>query len=214
MPILSIRVRWGRAIGWVCKPEVTGSIPVRSISRKNLFAGCSSARFPPSATAVRARCERTADSCRAQLSEVESEAFVDRSRVTSSMRRRSYTPGVAASGSAVLVKPPANRTFCRLGVGADDRRSPRTGIHAQMIREPFESVWAEELHHQATSRKVQLNVGLFTQAELLQLGDPDADPRRGGPSRRLATKQHSTPQSRPLRSRRETSQHDPRQCLA
>src|SRR6266542_7012913 len=30
MPILSIGVRWGRAIGWVCKPEVTGSIPVRS----------------------------------------------------------------------------------------------------------------------------------------------------------------------------------------
>jgi hypothetical protein len=30
MPILSVGVRWGRAIGWVCKPEVTGSIPVRS----------------------------------------------------------------------------------------------------------------------------------------------------------------------------------------
>ena len=28
----------------------------------------------------------------------------------------------------------------------------------------------EEQHHQATSRKVQLNVGLFTQAELLSLG--------------------------------------------
>jgi hypothetical protein len=52
--------------------------------QKNLFAGLSSARFPPPATAVRARCERTADSCRAQLSEVESGAFVDRSRVASS----------------------------------------------------------------------------------------------------------------------------------
>jgi hypothetical protein len=31
MPILSVGVRWGRAIGWVCKPEVTGSIPVRSM---------------------------------------------------------------------------------------------------------------------------------------------------------------------------------------
>lgn len=40
----------------------------------------------------------------------------------------------------------------------------------KMIRDPFESVWAEEQHHQATSRKVQLNVGLFTQAELLSLG--------------------------------------------
>ena len=32
MPILSVGVRWGRVIDWVCKPEVTGSIPVRSIS--------------------------------------------------------------------------------------------------------------------------------------------------------------------------------------
>ena len=29
-PILLIGVRRGRVIGWVCKPEVTGSIPVRS----------------------------------------------------------------------------------------------------------------------------------------------------------------------------------------
>jgi hypothetical protein len=35
MPILSICVRWGRAIGWVCKPEVTGSIPVRSITDRS-----------------------------------------------------------------------------------------------------------------------------------------------------------------------------------
>jgi len=34
MPILSVRVRWGRVIRRVCKPEVTGSIPVRSITRK------------------------------------------------------------------------------------------------------------------------------------------------------------------------------------
>jgi hypothetical protein len=34
MPILLIAVRWRRVIGWVCKPEVTGSIPVRSTPRK------------------------------------------------------------------------------------------------------------------------------------------------------------------------------------
>jgi hypothetical protein len=45
----------------------------------------------------------------------------------------------------------------------------------KMIRDPFESVWAEEQHHQATSRKVQLNVGLFTQAEMLKLGVRKAD---------------------------------------
>ncbi len=33
MPILWVGVRRGRAIGWLCKPEVTGSIPVRSIRR-------------------------------------------------------------------------------------------------------------------------------------------------------------------------------------
>jgi uncharacterized glyoxalase superfamily protein PhnB len=32
MPILSVGVRWGRVIGWVCKPEVAGSIPARSIT--------------------------------------------------------------------------------------------------------------------------------------------------------------------------------------
>jgi hypothetical protein len=37
MPIPSVRVRLGRPIGWVCKPEVTGSIPVRSI--KSLQTG-------------------------------------------------------------------------------------------------------------------------------------------------------------------------------
>jgi hypothetical protein len=30
MQILLVSVRWGRAIGWVCKPEVAGSIPARS----------------------------------------------------------------------------------------------------------------------------------------------------------------------------------------
>jgi hypothetical protein len=30
MPVLSVGVRWGCVPGWVCKPEVTGSIPVRS----------------------------------------------------------------------------------------------------------------------------------------------------------------------------------------
>jgi hypothetical protein len=32
MPLLLTGVRWGRIIGSVCKPEVTGSIPVRSIN--------------------------------------------------------------------------------------------------------------------------------------------------------------------------------------
>jgi hypothetical protein len=58
MPILLVRVRWGRAIGRVCKSEGAGSNPARSI-RKIRFAGLSSARLPPSATAVQARCERT-----------------------------------------------------------------------------------------------------------------------------------------------------------
>jgi hypothetical protein len=34
MPILLVRVRWGRVIGWVCKSEAAGSNPARSISRK------------------------------------------------------------------------------------------------------------------------------------------------------------------------------------
>jgi hypothetical protein len=34
MPILSVGVRWGRAIGWLCKSEAAGSNPARSISRK------------------------------------------------------------------------------------------------------------------------------------------------------------------------------------
>jgi hypothetical protein len=32
-PILLVRVRWRRAIGWVCKSEAAGSNPARSISR-------------------------------------------------------------------------------------------------------------------------------------------------------------------------------------
>jgi hypothetical protein len=32
MRILLVGVRWGRVIGWVCKPKVTGSSPVRSTS--------------------------------------------------------------------------------------------------------------------------------------------------------------------------------------
>jgi hypothetical protein len=32
MPILSTGVGWGRAVGWVCKPEVAGSSPARSIT--------------------------------------------------------------------------------------------------------------------------------------------------------------------------------------
>jgi hypothetical protein len=35
MPILSVGVRWGRAIGWVCKSEAAGSNPARSISEKS-----------------------------------------------------------------------------------------------------------------------------------------------------------------------------------
>src|SRR6266542_5737039 len=34
MPILLVGVKRGRAIGWLCKPEVTGSIPVRSIPKR------------------------------------------------------------------------------------------------------------------------------------------------------------------------------------
>jgi hypothetical protein len=34
MPSLLVGVRRSRAVGWVCKPEVTGSIPVRSTSQK------------------------------------------------------------------------------------------------------------------------------------------------------------------------------------
>jgi hypothetical protein len=33
MPVLSVGVRWGRAIGWVCKPEGAGSNPARSTSK-------------------------------------------------------------------------------------------------------------------------------------------------------------------------------------
>src|SRR5262249_30199410 len=62
--------------------------------RKIPFAGLSSALFPPLATAVRARCKRTADTGRAQSNEVESRRPVCRSPVTSSSgagltRRRS-----------------------------------------------------------------------------------------------------------------------------
>src|SRR6266536_1431522 len=35
MPILAVAVRRGRAVGWLCKPEVTGSIPVRSTPRSS-----------------------------------------------------------------------------------------------------------------------------------------------------------------------------------
>jgi hypothetical protein len=58
MPILSVAVRWGRVIGWVCKPEGAGSNPARSISRNSRFAGTSLRSVSTSATAVRARCER------------------------------------------------------------------------------------------------------------------------------------------------------------
>jgi hypothetical protein len=70
----------------LCKPEAAGSNPARSISgkRKMPFAGFLLALFPPLATAVRARCERTSNGCRPHSSEVESRALVDRSRVTSS----------------------------------------------------------------------------------------------------------------------------------
>src|SRR6266511_6347508 len=45
MPILSVGVRWGRAIGWVCKSEAAGSNPARSISRKSSFAAASPIGF-------------------------------------------------------------------------------------------------------------------------------------------------------------------------
>ena len=43
----------------LCKPEVTGSIPVRSISRNGPFAGYLCSVVPVPTTTVRARCERT-----------------------------------------------------------------------------------------------------------------------------------------------------------
>jgi hypothetical protein len=61
-PILSVGVRSCRAIGWVCKPEVTGSIPVRSMQEKprvpGLFlfsAGRESSRVRPRVTPVSRR---------------------------------------------------------------------------------------------------------------------------------------------------------------
>jgi hypothetical protein len=44
MPILSVGVRWSRAIGRVCKPEVAGSSPARSMTRTGGFAGLLSQR--------------------------------------------------------------------------------------------------------------------------------------------------------------------------
>jgi hypothetical protein len=37
MPILSVCVRWGRVIGWVCKSEAAGSNPARSICRQGVI---------------------------------------------------------------------------------------------------------------------------------------------------------------------------------
>jgi hypothetical protein len=72
MPILSVGVRWGRAIGWVCKSEAAGSNPARSIFRKTYLQD-----FPRLGFHHRQqRCERGAsgrpDSYRAQSNEVES----------------------------------------------------------------------------------------------------------------------------------------------
>jgi hypothetical protein len=39
MPILLVGVRWSWAVEWLCKPEVTGSIPVRSIEKGPANAG-------------------------------------------------------------------------------------------------------------------------------------------------------------------------------
>jgi hypothetical protein len=57
IPFLLVRVRWSRAIGWVCKPEVTGSIPVRSILENPIcrtFLGSVSITGNSGASAVRA----------------------------------------------------------------------------------------------------------------------------------------------------------------
>jgi hypothetical protein len=63
MPILSVDVRRCRPIGWVCKPEVTGSIPVRSISRKSRFADAFLRAVPTLASGQMTEMldERTAD---------------------------------------------------------------------------------------------------------------------------------------------------------
>jgi len=72
VPILSVGVRWGRAIGWVCKPEAAGSNPARSISENPHLQDFSRLGFHHR----QQRCERGAseppDSCRAQSNEVES----------------------------------------------------------------------------------------------------------------------------------------------
>jgi hypothetical protein len=71
MPILSVGVRWGRAIGRVCKSEAAGSNPARSISRKPHLQD-----FPRLGFHHRQqRCERGAsgpsNGCRAQSIQVE-----------------------------------------------------------------------------------------------------------------------------------------------
>ena len=73
MPILSIRVRWGRAIGWVCKPEGAGSSPARSIAQKWLICRkiCLSGVEVDNSGASAVRADLTI-SCRAVSTEVES----------------------------------------------------------------------------------------------------------------------------------------------
>jgi hypothetical protein len=130
LPILSVGVRWGRAIGWVCKSEAAGSNPARSIFGKpNLqhFLGSVSTTGNSGASAVRAdprmavepsRVRSSHGACLPESDDVE-------------WRRRSYTPEVATPGSALLIKLRANRHPLLTGLGGDDRRSPRTVIHAQ-----------------------------------------------------------------------------------
>jgi hypothetical protein len=142
MPVLSVGVRWGRAIGWVCKSEAAGSNPARSISRKIYLQD-----FPRLGFHHRQqRCERGASGPQRAVAPsqvTESGAFVDRSRVTSSSgagltrrRSRESSPVVPVETSCKLAsvrgqtqlsaaEKPETPSFSGVGVGL--RSSPSRG---------------------------------------------------------------------------------------
>jgi hypothetical protein len=106
MPIPSVGVRWGRVIGWVCKPEVTGSIPVRSMHKKmTYFQGfCALYLRADNTCASAVRADRVeseqldVESCQSESGEDVDP--VSRSRVRSRERRRPCTPTL--TGSALM----------------------------------------------------------------------------------------------------------------
>jgi hypothetical protein len=116
MPILSVRVRWGRVIRRVCKPEVTGSIPVRSINRRKrplLLSLPTRARFD-SAFEARAIAEKRAD-CRKAARRLDRPGFIPASRVQASIRRENQ---------------PAPR-FCRACIPLSSRMPMRREVAAR-----------------------------------------------------------------------------------